>query len=128
TLIMRNLKGLENVISVSVVHPVNVVEGWEFTPYPGSTDDPVNHVKYLHELYNSAQPGYTGKVTVPVLWDKKTSCIVNNESSEIMRMFNAAFAECGANASEFCPPELQAEIDEVNAAVYKGINNAVYRS
>jgi len=128
TLIMRNLKGLTDVINVSVVHPINIVEGWEFTPYPGATGDPVNNSRYVHELYTRSEPQFTGKATVPLLWDTKTGQIVSNESSEIMRMFNAAFSAVGANDLDFYPTDLRGDIDAINEQIYKGINNCVYRS
>ena len=116
TVIFRKLKKLEEAISISVVDPFMGSQGWEFSEYPGSTLDTVNGAKYLHQIYTAAMPEYTGRVTVPVLWDKKTNKIVNNESSEIIRMLNSEFNGFGDPDIDFCPPELIKEIsDEVNA-------------
>jgi glutathionyl-hydroquinone reductase len=128
TLIFRRLKGLEDLISVSVVNPYMHEPGWTFEPHPGSTPDHVNGARYLHEIYTLADPQYTGVVTVPVLWDKQRRTIVNNESAEIIRMFNSAFdafTDCGR---DYYPAHLRAEIDAVNERVYKTLNNGVYRA
>ncbi len=127
-LIYRSVLGLEEVIGVSVVHPVNRDSGWAFAAYPGATDDPVNGARYLHELYAKADPDYSGKVTVPVLWDAERSTIVNNESSEIIRMLGQAFRPLAARWAEFYPDELRDEIDALNDFTYRNVNNAVYRS
>jgi putative glutathione S-transferase len=103
TLILRKLKGLEDVISLSVVNPLMLEHGWTFDPAPGVIADPVNGASYLHQVYTKAKPDYTGRVTVPVLWDKETSTIVNNESAEIIRMFNREFAAFSNNDLDFCP-------------------------
>ncbi len=132
TLIYRVLKGLQDVISVSVVHPLMPSESWVFGDYPGATVDHVNHAEYMEENYLKADPDFDGLVTVPVLWDKKRQTIVNNESSEIIRMLNTAFSEfanieSGADVDLY-PQELQEEIDEINELVYKHVNNGVYRA
>ena len=131
TLIFRTLKGLEDVISVSVVHPLMPAESWVFGNYPGATEDHINQSRYLYENYLKADPGFNGLVTVPVLWDKKQQTIVNNESSEIIRMLNSAFdAFTSADASklDFYPEALREEIDKINEPVYNNVNNGVYRS
>ncbi len=128
TLIFRKLKGLEKMISVSVVNPYMGEEGWHFAPYHGSTADDINQAQYLYENYLLADPHYTGIVTVPVLWDKQQKTIVNNESSEIIRMFNSAFDHLGAKPEDYYPDALRVQIDEVNQLVYNNINNGVYRA
>ena len=126
TLIFRKLKSLENLISYSACHPLNIEEGWDFSH--GSKPDTLNGIKFLHELYTKADPKYTGRVTVPTLWDKKRQTIVNNESSEIIRMFNSAFNDVGASGPDYYPEALRSEIDEVNDRIYQKFNNGVYRS
>ncbi|AGA34906.1 Glutathione S-transferase, omega [Thioalkalivibrio nitratireducens DSM 14787] len=128
TLIFRVLKGLEALVSVSVVSPFMFEPGWSFHPYPGSTEDHVNGFEYLHQAYTLAEPEYTGIVTVPVLWDRKRQTIVNNESSEIIRMFNTAFDALTGRREDYYPPPLRAEIDAVNERVYETLNNGVYRA
>jgi putative glutathione S-transferase len=128
TLIYRRLKGLEEMISLSVVHPFMGEHGWTFAEADGVIPDPNVNARYLYEVYTAAQADYTGRVTVPILWDKKTQTIVNNESSEIIRMFNSAFDEVGALAGDFTPAALLAEIDELNDFIYPKINNGVYRA
>ncbi|WP_352259741.1 glutathione S-transferase family protein [Psychrobacter sp. TB55-MNA-CIBAN-0194] len=128
TLIYRKLKGLEDIISLSVVHPFMGENGWTFAAGEGVIADPLNHASNAYEIYIAAKPDYTGRVTVPILWDKKTNTIVSNESSEIIRMFNSAFDEVGAVAGDFLPTELLTEIDEINAFVYSAINNGVYKA
>jgi putative glutathione S-transferase len=123
TLIGRELKGLQDVISVSVVEPV-MTQGWHFSD---ALPDHLFGFQYLHQLYTAADPGYTGRVIVPVLWDKKTSTIVNNESSEILRMLNGAFGPLAKGEVNLYPAPLREEIDRVNAFVYANINNGVYR-
>jgi len=127
TLILRKLKNLEGVISLSIVDPLMEENGWEFSDYPGSISDSLNGSRYLHQIYTTAKPDYTGRVTVPVLWDKKKKIIVNNESSEIILMLNSEFDEFGNSTQDFYPPELRDEIDEINAVVYGNINNGVYK-
>lgn len=128
TLIFRRLKGLDDLISVSVVNPFMLEQGWSFHAYPGSTEDHVNSFEYLHQAYTLAQPDYTGIITVPVLWDKKMQTIVNNESSEIIRMFNSAFDDLTGNQQDYYPLALREEIDRINERVYESVNNGVYRS
>ncbi len=128
TLILRALKGLEEMISVSVVHWRMLEDGWTFEPGPGVVPDPIRGAHFLHQVYTAADTGYSGRVTVPVLWDKETSTIVSNESSEIIRMFNSAFDAVGATPGDYYPPVLRAEIDALNAGIYPAINNGVYRA
>jgi putative glutathione S-transferase len=128
TLIFRSLKGLEDAITVSVVHWFMGADGWTFDEAPGATGDAVNGKAYLREIYTLAQPNYSGRVTVPVLWDKQRRTVVSNESAEIIRMFNSAFDDLGNSAIDFYPQDLRAEIDEVNALIYKTVNNGVYRA
>ena len=128
TLIYRALKGLNDVISVSVVHPLMPTESWVFGEYPGATRDDVNGARKLKDVYEIAQPGYDGIVTVPVLWDKNRRTVVNNESSEIIRMLNGAFDTWGRSEVDFYPKQLRAEIDAINDLVYENVNNGVYRA
>lgn len=128
TMIFRALKKLESIISVSVVNPIMPEQSWLFDGYPASTEDHVNHAHFLYENYLRADPGFDGLVTVPVLWDKKSATIVNNESSEIIRMFNSAFDAFGDASVDFYPPALRNEIDAINEVVYENINNGVYRA
>jgi glutathionyl-hydroquinone reductase len=127
TLIMRSLKGLEDTISVSAVNPIVNEDGWEFTGADGAFPDHLSGKNYLHEIYALADPNYTGRVSVPVLWDKKLNTIVSNESAEITRMLNSAFVGVAGNNADFAPKALLAEIDVVNDLVYQKINNGVYR-
>ncbi len=127
TLIFRKLKKLEEVISLSIVDPLMQENGWEFTEYAGSIPDTLNGSRYLHQIYTAAKEDYTGRVTVPVLWDKEKKTIVNNESSEIIRMLNSEFNEFGDPSLNFYPQELRDEIDRINAVVYANINNGVYK-
>lgn len=128
TLIMRKLKNLEDMISVSVVNPLMAENGWTFEPAVGVIPDPVINATYLHELYTHVDPNYSGRVTVPILYDLKQNKIVNNESSEIMRMLNTAFYGVGAEEGDYYPKELQEEIDAVNELVYHNVNNGVYKA
>lgn len=130
TLIFRKLKGLEHVISVDVVDPILPGQGWTFeTSSPGATGDRVNGLDNLRQAYELARPGYDGVVTVPVLWDKSGKTIVNNESSEIIRMFNAEFQDLADNPGlDLYPDRLRDAIDEINGWVYEEINNGVYRA
>ncbi len=128
TLIFRSLKGLEKMISHSVVHWYMAENGWTFQTTDGVLPDTVNNADFLHQVYTSAKPDYSGRVTVPVLWDRENSTIVSNESSEIIRMLNNAFNGIGANLEDFYPRELQQEIDEINTRVYETLNNGVYKS
>ena len=128
TLIYRRLKGLDKHISVSVVNPLMLEHGWTFDDFPGVVPDTIGDARYLYEIYTRARPDYSGRVTVPILWDKKTGTIVSNESSEIIRMFDTEFDAVGASGPVFCPPELQPGIDDINAFVYDAINNGVYKA
>lgn len=128
TLIFRALKKLQDVISVSVVDYYMGSEGWTFSEKDGATADHLFGHRRLHEVYTRADINYSGRVTVPVLWDKKQNTIVSNESSEIIRMLNSAFNEYGDPDSDFYPEELRGEIDAINAIVYPNINNGVYRA
>lgn len=128
TLIMRRFKGLEEMIDVSTVHWVMRDDGWTFRPGPGVTGDPIHGADFLHQVYTAADPDYTGKVTVPVLWDRQRGTIVSNESAEIIRMFNSAFDGVGATAGDYYPEALRPEIDAVNERVYATLNNGVYRA
>lgn len=128
TLVVRALKGLEEMLPVTVVGPLMLENSWSFEQAEGGTGEPLYGLSYLHQLYTRADPGMTGKVTVPVLWDKQRETIVNNESSEIIRMFNAAFDGLGAREGDFYPAALRSEIDAVNDRVYPGLNNGVYRA
>lgn len=127
TLILRKLKGLEAMIDVSVVHWLLGDDGWTFAPGPGVIPDNVNGAEKLYELYVKARPDYTGRVTVPVLWDKQRGTIVSNESADIIRMFNSAFDGLGAAPGDYYPLALRAEIDALNARIYETVNNGVYR-
>jgi putative glutathione S-transferase len=128
TLIMRRLKGLEEIVTLSVVHWLMGSDGWTFAPGPCVTDDPVNRSYALYEVYLAADPRYTGRASVPVLWDKRHGTIVSNESAEIIRMFNRAFDAVGARRGDYYPEHLRAEIDVVNERVYRDLNNGVYRA
>jgi putative glutathione S-transferase len=128
TLIFRRLKGLEGMISLSVVHWLLSDRGWTFDEGRGVIPDPIFGASALSEFYVKARPDFSGRVTVPVLWDRKTGTIVNNESSEIIRMFNSAFDGVGAAEGDYYPSELRAEIDALNARVYATVNNGVYRA
>ncbi|HEX4410108.1 MAG TPA: glutathione S-transferase family protein [Xanthobacteraceae bacterium] len=130
TQIYLALKKLNSAISVSIAVPGLRKEGWTFEDHPAFPDctpDRVNGFHYLHEAYSASDAHYTGKVTVPTLWDKKTRRVVNNESSEIIRMLNAEFSGVGADPVDFYPKSLRAEIDSVNAQIYANVNNGVYR-
>lgn len=130
TLIFRKLKRLEKHISVSVVHPDMVENGWEFRPDSEQHRDHLHGLRFLHELYTRAAPDYTGRVTVPTLWDTKKQTIASNESAEIIRMFNSAFNDLEGVRTDldFYPAGLREEIDAVNARVYDTVNNGVYKA
>jgi putative glutathione S-transferase len=128
TLIMRGLKGLDEVVSISVVEPLYGPHGWRFGESPGTIPDGVNGASELAEIYLRADPTYTGRVSVPVLWDKERRTIVNNESSEIIRMLNSAFDALTDVKTDYYPAPLRQEIDRINALVYPDINNGVYRT
>ncbi len=127
TLIFRKLKSLEDIISVSIVHPHMLDNGWVFDDWKGETGDNLYDYKCLHQLYTKAKPEYSGRVTVPILWDSKLETIVNNESSEIIRMFNSAFNDFSPVKLDYYPENLWEEIDKINANVYQNLNNGVYR-
>jgi putative glutathione S-transferase len=127
TLIVRKLKGLESAITTSVVDPYMGDDGWAFGDGPGCTPDPIHGARFLRDVYTAADPVYTGRVTVPVLWDKVKHTIVSNESSEIIRMLNREFDAIADAAIDLYPTELRAEIDELNALVYDDVNNGVYK-
>ena len=129
TLVFRKLKGLDDIVSVSVVDPRMAEHGWTFGDYPGATGDTVNGASFLYQIYTKAKPDMTGRVTVPVLWDKKTGAIVSNESSEIIRMLNSAFDQVGGDRSvDFWPEDLRSEIETINGPIYDHVNNGVYRA
>lgn len=128
TLIFRAIKGLESMISVSVVHWFMGEQGWTFAEGEGVVPDKINNAQFLHEIYTKVQPTYTGRVTVPILWDQQTNTIVNNESSEIIRMFNSAFDHLGAIAGDYYPENLRDEIDRLNTLIYQTVNNGVYQA
>ena len=127
-LIFRKLKGLEEHIDVSVVHPEMLDQGWEFKDYPGSTGDKLYNFDYAHQIYTKAEPEITTRVTVPILWDKRTETIVNNESAEIIRIFNSGFNSLTNNEDDYYPNAQREEIDAINNMVYHDINNGVYKA
>ncbi|WP_455372250.1 glutathione S-transferase family protein [Limibacillus halophilus] len=128
TLIFRKLKGLEEMIPVTVVHWHMGSQGWEFREEDGADAEPNYGFQRLYELYQKADPNYTGRVTVPVLWDEKEETIVSNESAEIIRMLNSAFDGIGAKPGDYYPEALREEIDAINAKVYSKVNNGVYKA
>jgi putative glutathione S-transferase len=129
TLLLRRLKGLEDVISVDVVDPHRVHDGWEFTPEKdGCTPDTVNGTEYLRDVYTAAQSDYTGRVTVPVLWDAESETIVNNESAEIIRMLDVDFDRLATNDVDLYPESCRETVDDLIEAIYEPINNGVYRA
>ncbi|MEO0671396.1 MAG: glutathione S-transferase family protein [Pseudomonadota bacterium] len=127
TLNMRNLKGLQDAIGVSVVHWFMGDEGWNFADGDGVVADPIHNAKFMHEVYTAADPHATTKVTVPVLWDRERKTVVSNESSEIIRMLNSAFDGIGSRGPDYYPEDKRDEIDAINKPVYEAINNGVYR-
>ncbi len=128
TLIFRALKGLEDMIPVSVVHWLMGENGWTFKEADGTVPDAVNGADFMYEIYTSADENYSGRVTVPVLWDKKTNTIVSNESSEIIRMFNSAFDGIGAVAGDYYPEQERDVIETLNERIYDTVNNGVYKA
>lgn len=128
TLILRKLKGLENIISYSVVNAYMGENGWSFAAGDDVIEDDVTQADFLHQVYCLAKDDYTGRVSVPVLWDKQNQTIVSNESSEIIRMFNSAFDDIGATQGDYYPQELRAEIDALNTVIYDTVNNGVYKA
>ncbi|MDA0990477.1 MAG: glutathione S-transferase family protein [Verrucomicrobia bacterium] len=128
TLIFRTLKNLQDAISISIVDPLMLDEGWVFSDYPGTLPDTINHATALHQVYCKSDPTYSGRVTVPVLWDKQTATIVNNESADIIRILNGAFRHLVPGPDvDYYPERLRPEIDRINDIVYPGFNNGVYR-
>lgn len=128
TLMVRKLKGLENLITVSVVEPCMTDYGWRFGDYPGADRDELNGAEYLHQIYTKVDPAYTGRATVPVLWDKHLGTIVNNESADIIRMFNNAFDGITRSEVNLYPGPLRNEIDPLNKRMYEKLNNGVYQA
>ena len=128
TLLTRKLKGLDGAITVAIVAPFTTDQGWQFGGFPGSDRDNLNGATYLHEVYTRVKPDYTGRATVPVLWDKHRQTIVSNESSEIIRMLNRAFDGQGDNSVDLYPDALAVEIDDLNARIYDQLNNGVYKA
>ena len=128
TMIFRALKGLEDKISVSIVNWFMGEDGWTFDEADGVIADPINDAAFMYQIYTAANPEYSGRVTVPVLWDKETHTIVSNESAEIIRMFNSAFDQVGASGGDFYPAALRAAIDPVNDRIYETVNNGVYKT
>ncbi len=127
-LIMRALKQLDAILPVSVTHWLMGPQGWTFAPGEAVVPDPLYGLRYLHELYTRAVPAYTGRVTVPVLWDSVLERIVNNESAELLRILGSGFDACGARPGDYYPPPLRAEIDALNERIYATLNNGVYRA
>jgi putative glutathione S-transferase len=127
TIIVRALKGLDSAVSLSAVEPVRHKGGWAFGPKSSETFDPVNGFQHLSEAYRATDAAYSGRFNVPVLWDRETSRIVNNESSEIIRMLNSEFDQWGDASTDLYPDELRTEIDEINELVYANVNSGVYR-
>lgn len=134
-LVLRKLKGLEHAIGVSVVHPHMLDNGWEFASEVSDdlhrfegTGDRINGLRYHHQVYTHADPHYTGRVTVPVLWDTERETIVSNESADIIRMFNSGFAGVAKRDDDYCPADLKEDIEAINEDVYHNINNGVYKA
>ncbi len=127
-LMVRALKGLSDVVGVAVVNPRLSDQGWQFGGYPGADEDTLNGARYVHELYTRADPRISGRATVPVLWDKETGTIVNNESADIVRMLNSAFTPLVDHGPDLYPADLASEIDALNAYLYSDLNNGVYQA
>jgi glutathionyl-hydroquinone reductase len=128
TLITLKLKELEEAISVSVVEPAITDQGWRFGDYPGSDRDELNGATFMHEIYTRVDPTFTGRATVPVLWDKQRGTIVNNESADIVRMLNSGFGTLANDAFHLHPEDLRASIEALNDIIYPGLNNGFYRA
>ncbi|KTR05788.1 glutathione S-transferase [Aureimonas ureilytica] len=128
TLIARKLKGLESSVSVTIVEPALTDQGWRFGDGSLADPDPLHGARYLHELYTRADPHYTGRATVPLLWDRQTDTVVSNESADILRMFNSGFGDLTKNRVDLYPTDLRAEIDALNERIYPRLNNGVYRA
>ncbi len=127
-LIARKLKRLEAVVTVSIAEPALTDEGWRFGDYPGASRDTVNGATYLHEIYTRADPHFTGRATVPALWDRERETIVNNESADLLRMFNSGFGALAGDSGDLYPEDLRAGVDALGEAVYPALNNGVYRA
>lgn len=127
-LMARRLKGLEEMIGVSVVNPRLTDQGWRFGGFPGADEDPLHGARYLHELYTRADPGVCGRATVPMLWDRQTGTLVNNESADILRMLNSAFSDLVDRGPDLYPAHLATEIDALNHVIYTELNNGVYQA
>jgi glutathionyl-hydroquinone reductase len=127
-LIARKLKRLEDVVSVAITGPAMTDQGWRFGDYPGADRDAVNGATYLHEIYTLADPHFTGRATVPALWDRQRRTIVNNESADLLRMFNSGFGALADSSLDLCPEDLRGAIDALNAEIYGSLNNGVYRA
>ena len=127
-LIARKLKGLDHIIPVTVVNPTLTDQGWSFGGFPGADGDPLFGSRYMHEIYTQADPSFTGRATVPVLWDTKRNVMVNNESADILRMFDAAFEQLVPSDVRLYPADLAAEIDALNPRLYDLLNNGVYKA
>src|SRR5438067_1339632 len=128
TIIMRNLKGLEEIIGMTVVDPVRDKRGWAFRNGPGHSEDPINGFQFLSEAYRASDPNYELRATVPVLLDKLSKLIVSNSDDDILRMFNREFNDLATNDYDFCPADLLEEIDRINERIYQRVNNGVYRA
>lgn len=128
TLIARKLKGLERLIAVTVLNPVLTDQGWAFGGYPRAEEDPLHRARHLHQLYTHADNGFTGRATVPVLWDEKTDTMVSNESADILRMFDSAFSDTARGMPNLYPADLRSEIEALNAQIYDRLNNGVYKA
>jgi glutathionyl-hydroquinone reductase len=128
TLMARALKSLQSAVSLSIVEPTLTDQGWRFGDYPGATRDHINGATYLHEIYTKADPTFTGRATVPALWDKEQGTIVNNESADILRMLNSGFGTLADPAVDLYPEDLRSEIDALNERIYPRLNNGVYRA
>jgi len=128
TLIARELKGLKDIIGVTVVNPRLTDQGWQFGGYPGAQEDTLNGARYMHELYTRADPHISGRATVPVLWDKQAGTIVNNESADILRMLNSAFTDIVDEGPDLYPQALAEDIDSLNEYLYTDLNNGVYQA
>jgi len=128
TLLARRLKGLEELVPVTILSPVIGAQGWEYGGFEGAGEDPLHGDRYLHQLYTRHDPAYTGRATVPVLWDCRRKMMVSNESADILRMFNGAFAAFGSKGPDLCPSSRREEIEHWNPRIYECLNNGVYRA
>ena len=128
TLIARALKGLADIVPVTVVNPILTAQGWQFGGYPGADADPLFGASYMHEVYTRADGHFSGRATVPVLWDIKQDVMVSNESADILRMFDSAFEGLAPATPRLCPADLAAETETMNARIYDALNNGVYKA